>query len=94
MILSNANPKYSFRGISQSDIISKGGKMVGIPMPFCDGNAKIIMPFQVSITQKKISFPVVNLRRHEGSRNYSIHKCISEQVIHRRWMMNRHVLGH
>ncbi|SDL11523.1 Uncharacterised protein [Sphingobacterium mizutaii] len=32
MILTNANPKYSFRGISQSDIISNGGEMDRMPM--------------------------------------------------------------
>ena len=39
MILTNANPKYSFRGISQNDIISNGGKMDGMPMPWAMGLA-------------------------------------------------------
>ena len=52
MILTNANPKYSFRVISQSDIISMAENGWNADA-LCDGIAKIIMPFQGSITQKK-----------------------------------------
>gem|GEM_PF-3144879 len=40
MILTNANPKYSFRGISQSDIIYNGRKMDRMPMSCAMGLLK------------------------------------------------------